>query len=216
VYSWHSMIRILLVTGVRLYREGLTEALGRHTKLEVAGATASGTDTVRLLDEVNPHLVLIDVGTEESIQTISAVAAHSPGVKVVALGVSEEPAAVLRCVEAGAAAYVPREATLLELTSTLEAAARGEVVCSPQVAATLFRRVAALAASTAPAPVSGLTQREREILALIEHGYSNKEIARQLRVKVTTVKNHVHHILEKLGVSRRGAAAKLARSVLGD
>jgi DNA-binding NarL/FixJ family response regulator len=89
-------------------------------------------------------------------------------------------------------------------------------VCSPQIAATLFRRVAALAGDRSPpASLGGLTEREREILTLIEHGCSNKEIARQLRVKVTTVKNHVHNILEKLGVSRRGAAARLARTVLG-
>jgi DNA-binding NarL/FixJ family response regulator len=94
----------------------------------------------------------------------------------------------------------------------VHAVARGEALCSPRVAGLLFRRVTALACERAPqADLSLLTQRERETLSLIEHGLSNKEIARRLAIRLTTVKNHVHHILEKLGVSRRGAAAAVIR-----
>ncbi len=129
-----------------------------------------------------------------------------------ALGVSDDPQSVLEFVEAGAVGYVTQSASLDDLVAAVEAAARGEGHCSARVAGSLFRRVAKLAGERPPdTDLASLTERERQILGLVERGMSNKEIARQLRVKVPTVKNHVHNILGKLGVSRRGAAAALVR-----
>ena len=94
----------------------------------------------------------------------------------------------------------------------VESVARGEMLCSPRLAATLLHRVATLAQERhSPGPLDSLTVRERQIVDLLGDGLSNKEIARGLQIEVTTVKNHVHHILEKLQVARRADAATFAR-----
>src|SRR5439155_827652 len=105
-----------------------------------------------------------------------------------------------------------REASIDDLVTVIESVARGEAICSPRVAAGLLRRVAALAAGHGgDLPRAQLTNREREIVRLIDNGLSNKEIARALGIEVATVKNHVHNILEKLQVHRRGEAAARVR-----
>ncbi len=132
-----------------------------------------------------------------------------------ALAVSEVESDVLAWAEAGVVGYVPREASLEDLVSTIEAVVRGELRCSPRIAATLFRRVTKLSANRRHTPQGiHLTPRELEILDLIDHGLSNKQIAGKLGIEVATVKNHVHNILEKLQVNRRGEAAARMRSRL--
>lgn len=206
---------ILIVCVVRLYREGLRRSLEQRSSVVVAGTAHSLSDALEQVDRLCPEVVLLDMGLPQAIDLISTLLARAPLIKVVALGITEEPQSVLECVEAGAAGYVARDASLEELVAAVEAAARGEVLCSPRIAGSLFRRVATLAGERPPhADVTALTQREREILTLIERGLSNKEIARRLRLQPATVKNHVHHILEKLGVSRRGAAAAMVRSAV--
>jgi DNA-binding NarL/FixJ family response regulator len=205
-------VRVLIVCNVRLFRDGLRSSLHGAGSLHVVATSATADDALQNITALAPDVVLLDIGMPDAEALIPTLHERNPQVKVVALGISDEPEAVLACVEAGAAAFVAREASLEELITTLETAARGDVLCSPSIAGLLFRRVAILARERRPSlNVTALTDREREILALIEHGFSNKEIARRLRLQVSTVKNHVHHILEKLGVSRRGAAAALAR-----
>jgi two-component system, NarL family, nitrate/nitrite response regulator NarL len=119
---------------------------------------------------------------------------------------------VIACAEAGISAFVAREGTAEDLVAAVHQAMRGELVCSPRVTALLFDRVAALSAErTTSIPTDALTEREKEIIPLVEQGLSNKEIARQLRVGAATVKNHVHNILEKLQVRRRGEVAARLR-----
>jgi two-component system, NarL family, nitrate/nitrite response regulator NarL len=207
---------VLIVCEVRLYRDGLRRSLDQRSTTEVVGTAGTADEAVTQVEVHCPEVVLLDMGLSGATELIGELLERAPRIKVVALGIVEEPDAVLECVEAGAAAYVARDASLEDLSAALDAAGRGEVLCSPEIAGWLFRRVAALAGERPPqAEVAALTQREREILALIDEGLSNKEIARRLRVKLSTVKNHVHHILEKLGVSGRGAAAAMVRNARG-
>jgi DNA-binding NarL/FixJ family response regulator len=132
--------------------------------------------------------------------------------RVVLLTVPEVEQAVLPCIEAGIAGYVPRNGGLENLVTVIRSAARGEGVCSPRMVGRLWARLAHLARTqAAAAPVESLTGREREILAYIERGLSNKEIAAQLSIEIATVKNHVHKVLEKLHVRRRGEAVAALR-----
>ena len=134
---------------------------------------------------------------------------------MVALGVADADDHVLGCAEAGVAGYVPRDASLDDLVAVIESAFRGEAICSPRIAGSLLRRIATLAAGqNGTMPLAHLTGREREIVRLIDRGLSNKEIARDLGIEVATVKNHVHNILEKLQVRRRGEAAARMRGIL--
>jgi DNA-binding NarL/FixJ family response regulator len=123
----------------------------------------------------------------------------------VALGISNVESEVLAYVEAGIAGYVPRDGSLEDLAAVVDSVARDESVVTPRVAASLMRRVKALASDRAPSARNAtLTAREGEIAYLIEQGKSNKEIAVLLNIEVATVKNHVHNILEKLHINRRG------------
>jgi two-component system, NarL family, nitrate/nitrite response regulator NarL len=128
------------------------------------------------------------------------------------LGVGDSDIEVLACARAGAAGFLPLESGPSELVAAIESIRRDELVCSPHVAALLFRGQAKRAPGLAGAETTHLTAREAEVLALIDRGLSNKEIAAQLSLSLTTVKNHVHRILEKLHVRRRGAAAARVRA----
>jgi DNA-binding NarL/FixJ family response regulator len=123
---------------------------------------------------------------------------------VVALSAPESEREGVACAEAGVAGYVARDASIQDLVAAVTSAARGEVVCPPSIAASLMRELARRAAGL-PAMGTGarLTPRERQVIELIDRGLSNKEIARTLHIALSTVKNHVHNILEKCQVGRR-------------
>ncbi len=206
------MIRVLVVAEIRLYREGLAQILSRSNDITVVGTAARHEEAVASAVELTPDVVLLDMATSNGLDVARAVAHASPAGRVVALAVPEDDHEVIACAEAGVAGYVPRHASLEELVAVIQSAARGEALCSPRVAASLLRRLAALGGGPNGAGFAGhLTAREREIVRLIDGGLSNKEIARELGIEVATVKNHVHNLLEKLQVHRRGEAAARVR-----
>lgn len=208
------MIRVVVVGDIRLYREGVASFLRQAEGLSVVGTGESGDDAVSLVESTNPDVVLLDLALRGSLDLVRELAQRPDPVRVVALAVPEVEQSVLSCIEAGIAGYVPRDGGLDDMVNVIRSAARGEGMCSPRMMARVWARLAQLARVQAPgAPVDSLTSREREILARIEAGHSNKEIAAQLSIEVATVKNHVHNILEKLHVHRRGeAVAALRRS----
>src|SRR6266571_3842650 len=151
----------------------------------------------------------VDMAMHDSGGVVRVVLTRVPHARVVALGVIEDYDDVLGCAEAGVPGYVPREASIDDIVGVIESVHRGEAICSPRVAASLL---AALAAGSVAGPLRAhLTDREREVVHLIDDGLSNKEIARELGIEVATVKNHVHNILEKVQVHRRGEAAAQVR-----
>ena len=207
------MIRVLIVAGIRFYREGIAAALTADARFELAGTAASAAQAATELDELAPDVVLLDLAGGGGPDIVRAFLGRVPGAQVVALGVTETDDHVLPLVEAGIAGYVTREGTVDDLLATVASVAAGETICSPRMTATLLRRVALLARDRRPAAGGGreLTRREREIVDLIDEGLSNKEIAARLRIELATVKNHVHNILDKLHVHRRAEAAAALR-----
>ena len=206
---------VFVVTPIRLYRDGIAHYLRSSGKVDVLGAAEESVTTIRLAVELRPDVILLDMALSDSRETARTLAAVVPAAAIVALAVPDSEGHVIDCAEAGIAGYVPRDGTLEELLASVLRARNGEALCSPKVAGGLFRRVAALArAETEPAPEApgrALTAREAEVVALIDDGLSNKQIARELCIELPTVKNHVHSILEKLGASSRGEAAARAR-----
>ncbi len=200
------MIRLLVASDVRLYREGLVGILGGTGPCEIVGTAADRSSTLERATELQPDVALIDLAMAESRQVVRALA--GVGVPVVVFGVREREDEIIEYAEAGVAGYVTRDSSLEELVGVVESVARGESLLSPRIAALLLRRVRATAR---PGPAARLTPRETEIVRLIDDGLSNKEIARQLTIEVATVKNHVHSILEKLEVNRRAEAAARVR-----
>jgi two-component system, NarL family, nitrate/nitrite response regulator NarL len=199
--------RVVIVSRVRLLREGIGQLLalrGMH-ELELTCTTSIH----ERLDCTSADVVILDMTGADMLATIRRIRQHHPNVRVLALGVDENADDLVACAEAGAAGFLSYESGTEELFTVLASIGRDELWCSPRAAAALFRRHASRAAPPRAGPLVMLTRREQEVLALVDEGLSNKEIATRLRLGVTTVKNHVHGILEKLHVHRRGAAAAL-------
>ena len=203
-------IRLFIVSDIRLYREGLAHILAADARLGVIGTAADVSAALTLVAERHADVALVDMAMAQSVATVRRIAEAAPGIKVVALGIRESDDDLIACAEAGVAGYVPRAASVSDLVTALEGVGRGELVCSAKTAATLWKRVAALAAKSGETgssdAASTLTPRERETAALLEAGLSNKDIAVRLGIEVATVKNHVHNVLEKLAVHRRAQA----------
>jgi len=199
---------------VRLYRDGIADALQQDRRFRVVGSAASLGAARQALETYTeaPDVTLVDVDLEEGVDAARTLRSAWPGTTIVALAVRENDEDVVSWVEAGASGLVSREATLADLLDGVEAAARGEVFVSQPVAAALIRRVASVAGERTVANGTLLTRREREIVRLIGDGLSNKEIARSLQIELATVKNHVHNVLEKLHVGSRTAAVAAARA----
>ena len=209
------VIHVLVISGICLYREGLAEMLDRTGVISVVGSASDVSEGLALwngLDEP-PDVILLDTAPAGAEVSIRALLNALPDVRVVALAVPNHETEILAVAETGIAGFVTSDASVAELVAAIESVSRGEALCTPSVVAALMRRLASLARSWAEAdPIQPLTRREREILELIDEGLSNKQIAQQLRIELPTVKNHVHHILGKLGVHRRAEAAALARA----
>jgi two-component system, NarL family, nitrate/nitrite response regulator NarL len=203
---------VLIAGDVRLYREGLARIIGAHPRFTVVGSTGQVGDVVNVARARRPELVLVDLAAPGSMNAIHELTAES--ISSIAIGIPETDREVVECAEAGVAGYVTREGSVADLIATMETVVEGDMHCSPRIAAILRRRVAALAARP---PVLAervrLTARESEIVALIDEGLSNKEIGQRLSIQLATVKNHVHNILEKLQVQRRGQAAAFVREL---
>ena len=204
------MARLMIVTGIRLYREGLTRLLDAVSEIEVVATADSRDQALERLREFSPDTVLVDRAIAGSLALISSIRSASRDIKVVALILEEAEGEVIPVAEAGVHGYVTHDASAKELVQTIHASRAGELRCSPRTARHLLRRVSHLA--TRRHPLSALTTREVEVLAFVERGMSNRNISRSLGIEVATVKNHVHNILEKLQVRRRGEAAALYRS----
>jgi two-component system, NarL family, nitrate/nitrite response regulator NarL len=206
-----SGIRIVAVDDSRLYRDAIADLLRREpwvssvqTSIDAQGAMARDVT-------FPPTVTLLNMATTGSLGCLHALT--EAGARVVVLGVRETEAELVACAEAGSAGYLLRSDSLESLCSLIQAVARGETICSPKTTAVLLRRVASLAAERRRESGLGLlTARESEILGLIEQGLANREIAQVLSIEIRTVKNHVHTILGKLGVARRGQAAALVRA----
>jgi len=210
------VIRIVVVGDIRLYREGVASFLRQVDDFDVVGVAGSKDEATEVADHLQPDVVLLDAALPESLDLIRDLTRRADPMCIVVLTLPEVEQAVIPCIEAGIAGYVPRDGGLDDLVSVIRSAARGEGVCSPRMIGRLWARLAQLARAQSPTPtVEALTTREREILKCIERGLSNKEISAQLSIELPTVKNHVHNILEKLHVRRRGeAVAALRRTAM--
>jgi DNA-binding NarL/FixJ family response regulator len=201
-------IRVLVVAGVRLYREGMAFNLGNRDGLTVAASAATRVEALQFTRALQPAVVVLDMATDQSLDLVRAIKDLDSRAKIVAFGVEQNEPDIIACAEAGVDGYVSCEGSMDELAATITSVIRGELICTPRIAATLLRRVAALAnGASLPHATDRLTSRECEILYLIDERLSNKEIAVRLHIEVATVKNHVHNLLEKLHVSSRDEAA---------
>jgi len=209
------LIRVLVVSEIRLHREGLTSALTSEDIIQVVDAVDGLRDALRVIDEEGADVVLLDLApTDDNLAELSSAVRAAPDVRFVVLGAVESEEEVVAWAEAGVSGIVERGSSLEELRRVLDTVMRSELLCSPRVAAALLHRVHALALERSGSDaINRLTVRELEIMDLISQGLTNKEIARRMDIRLPTVKNHVHNIFEKLGVHTRAAAVALSRKI---
>jgi DNA-binding NarL/FixJ family response regulator len=216
--SHASPTRVFLVSAVRIYREGLSGLLERRPGVDLVGSAPTPRETAAQLRTMvaRPDIVILDMTAPESLAAARELLDVTPSVRVLAIAVPDNQRDLLACLEAGVSGFVTPDGSIDDLVAALHSVARGELLCSPALAAALGRRVASLVRDRRPAPpILSLTAREQQIVRLVDDGMSNKQIASELQIEVSTVKNHVHHILEKLGVSRRSEAAARVRGLVG-
>lgn len=202
-------IRIVVADDHPIVRAGIVGLLETAPGIEVVGEAADGAEAVELAASELPDLVLMDLrmpGVDGASATASIVAAGH-GTRVLVLTTYETDDHILAAIEAGASGYLLKAAPQAEILAGIRAVAAGETVLAPSIAAKLVSRVRADAATVAPPTLS---PREREVLALVAEGRSNPEIARTLYIGEATVKTHLLHVFEKLGVNDRTRAVTRA------
>lgn len=212
-------IRVLLVDDQALFREGLETLLSVHKDIQIVGQASNGQEAVEVATKVHPEVVLMDVRMPilNGVRATRRLKKALPHCRVIVLTTFDDDEYVFDALRAGAVGYLLKDVASAQLVEAIRAAARGESILEPSVAAkviTEFTRVSSMVPSTQMEQlVDPLSERELEILSLIARGASNKEIASQLYIAEGTVKNHVTHILGKLGVRDRTQAALKARKL---
>jgi DNA-binding NarL/FixJ family response regulator len=203
------VIKVLLVDDHPVVREGLRGMLAGETDIAVVAEAGSAAEAVAAARAGEPDVVLMDLRMPggDGVEATMRVLDQRPGARVVVLTTYETDADILRAVEAGAAGYLLKDATRQELAQAIRAAARGETVLAPSVAAKLVSRMRS--------PVE-LSRREIEVLRLVARGHTNAEVGRKLLISEATVKTHLLRTFAKLGVADRTAAvtAALERGIL--
>ena len=213
-----SVIRVVIADDQALFREGLRTLLSTRTEVEVVGEAANGREALALVESSAPHVVLMDLRMPamDGIQATAQIRQRWPSIPVLVLTTFDDDASLFGALRAGAAGYLLKDVSSETLFSAITAAARGEAFLQSTVTG---RVVAAFAKMLEPggpraeALVLPLSPREREILALLGTGASNKEIADRLCLAEGTVKNHVTNVLTKLDVRDRTQAALRARQL---
>jgi two-component system, NarL family, nitrate/nitrite response regulator NarL len=205
-------IRLIIVSPVHLVRDGLAATLHGREGVVVIDAIDLGRPGIAKIADAEPDVVLIDLGQTDIVAAAWLIKAASPDARLVAFALDESDDRVFACAAAGFCGYVPRESGADELHRAVIDAMEGRMHCAPHIAAAMFGRLAGLLREPdRQGSLPPLSSRENEILALVEQGRSNKEIARQLAISAATVKNHMHNLLQKLQVGRRGQAAARLR-----
>ena len=203
--------RVILVDDHELFRSGVRAELANA--VEVVGEAGTVAEAAPLIRELDPDVVLLDVhlpdGGGEGV--IAGVAQERPGVKFLALSVSDAAEDVIGVIRAGARGYVTKTISGIELADAIERVAQGDAVFSPRLAGFVLDAFRAGEPLGGDAELDNLTPREREVLQLIARGYRYKEIAAQLSLSIKTVEAHVSSVLRKLQLTTRHELSRWAQ-----
>ena len=201
-------IKILLIEDNRVLRDGIKGLLNAQPDFTVLAATGGNHHSLQEVRATNAQVILIDAGlrNENGLQVGSTLAKDHPQIKVIGMGLIPSQRDIVEFIEAGAAGFILKDASIEDVFGTIRSVARGIRVLPPSLAGSLFTHVIERAVRGGKGKIRDavrMTKREREIILLIAEGMSNKDIAQRLNLSTYTVKSHVHNILEKLALHSR-------------
>jgi NarL family two-component system response regulator LiaR len=201
------VIGVLIVDDHQVVRQGLRFLLDQEDGIEVVGEAADGPSAIQAVRTLAPTVVLLDLFLpgQDGISVLGQIKQDRPATEVLMLTSSQDEEHLLAAIRAGALAYLPKTAGVDQVVTAVRAAARGESVLEPRIAARLVREVRT--ATIRRRPLDQLSPRELEVLAALAHGRTNRQIARALQIGEETVKAHVSSILAKLQLADRTQAA---------
>jgi|SRR5215467_1635785 len=207
-------VRIAVVDDHPLYREGTIHALQRAEGFEVVGEGATAADAIRIAQELNPDVILLDLHMPGGgVDAIANIAHGCPNVRTIVLTVSEDVQDVAATLAAGARGYILKGSSGPDIVETVHAIVRGDSYVAPSLAARILVKKAQIEVVATHDRPYYFTSREEEIVALVSQGLSNKEVARRVKCTERTVKHHMTNIMQKLNVRNRvQAVLKLTRT----
>jgi two-component system response regulator DevR len=208
---------VFLLAENRLLREALLRILLKKDDIQVVGAGSYGSDVLQQIVSTRANVVVLDsissvLGEPGVVREIHHL---NPAIRVVLVGMETDEAIFLRVVQAGAVGYVLKDASAMEVARTIRAVAAGEAVCPAALSVALFQWVARHKPAIPSLHLKnslGLSRREQQLVGLIQHGLTNKEMASRLNLSEQTVKNHVHRMLRKVGAPDRLAIVEVCRN----
>ncbi len=205
-------IRLMIVDDHEVVRLGMRAAFELEPDINVVGEAGNGAEALAKISILDPQVVLMDVRMEKmgGIEACREMKSAYPNVSVLMITSFPDDEAVAASILAGASGYLLKNVSRTELLKAVRLVATGQSLLDPAAAKRALTRMNTIATGTTQAPGEELTEREREVLALVARGYTNKQIAEALYVSEKTARNHVSHILEKLGLARRSEAAAYA------
>jgi two-component system, NarL family, nitrate/nitrite response regulator NarL len=208
--------RLLLIEDNRLLREGLTAMLNEQADLKV-DASHGNTDALTKAKRLRPSVILLDLGlhSQNSLRLVGILRKNAPRAKIIGMDLVPVQEDLVQYVEAGVCGFVLKDATFDDFLETIRSVARGVNVLPPVLTRSLFTQIVEHAARKRKGNLFAsvrMTRREREVVALISEGLSNKQIAQRLDLATDTVKSHVHNILEKLALHTRLEIATFAHT----
>ena len=200
--------RVLLIEDNRILRDGIRSLINAQADLKVVGATGGNHDTLPLARATKPQVILMDLGLrgENGLHIVGTLVKELPHAKIIGMGLIPTQLDIVEFVEAGAAGFILKDATIDDVLGTIRAVARGIKILPPLLTESLFANVIEQALQKGKGTLhdaARMTKREREIIVLIAEGMSNKEIAQRINLSTYTVKSHIHNILEKMALHNR-------------
>jgi two-component system nitrate/nitrite response regulator NarL len=205
-------IRIAVIDDHPMFREGAVQTLTCTEGIEVVGEGATAADALKVAEELRPDVMLLDISLPGGgVEAAASIARACPSVRAVMLTASESELDVASALQAGARGYILKGSSAAEVVETVRAIFKGESYVAPSLAARLLIQMGKRNEVVTSKPVSDLTAREDEILALVSSGMTNKEIANRLRLTERTVKHHMTSIMRKSNVRNRVEAMLMFR-----
>jgi len=205
-------VKIILADDHRIMREGLRALLEREAGIEVIAEADNGRTTVELSRELNPDVVVIDIGMPDlnGIDATRQIVSESPTVKVIALSMHSDRKFVREMLSAGASGYLLKDSAFEELGTALATVINNQTYLSPKIADTVVKDYLGKIETKESKPSPALTKREREVLQLIAEGKTTKDIASQLYVSIKTIETHRKQIMDKVGLNSVAELTKYA------